>query len=275
MKSPLSIIVIAGSIFSAGAFAQVKPYRPATADRNPEDYNTTGPEITAEELAIPPAGEIQKIHLRLVNGSRSRLGEILAAVPAGADGLGSPWFTEFQTLKTNLDAIATSRLQFDCFALIPQIEEFLKARDAGVPGFAEKAGGIACGISSALINAIERHIIDQNATVSAANLNIFITVFSFGGFCTEGDWEESPIPVNSAGIMILDAAASVTQLKTRPWQEADQFLGNRTAAEAFARYSASGNGMAVLKTKYAANQATIVAKWIELAAWVVTQRPPN
>jgi hypothetical protein len=75
--------------------------------------------------------------------------------------------------------------------------------------------------------------------------------------------------------MILDAPAVVTQLKTRPWQEADHFLGNNTAAEAFIRYKDSSDGMGIHKTKYAANEATIIAKWNELAAWVVEQRPPN
>lgn len=237
--------------------------------------NTGQPEFTAAEVAEPPVGEIQKIHLRLINSSKDGFIETLAVVPAGPDGQGSPWFTKAQTFKTGLDAVATSRLQADCFALIPQIVELLKTRRTAVPRFAADANGLASGCSSVIIHSIERHVIDQNGAVSADNLMNFITVFSNQGFLTEGDWEASRIPIDSAGIMILDAAAVVTQLKTRPWQEAGQFLGNNTAAEAFARYAVSGNGMAILKTKYAADQATITAKWNELAAWVVTQRPSN
>jgi hypothetical protein len=241
-----------------------------------DDIGNTGqPEFTAAELASPPVGEIQKIHLRLINSSKDGLIEILAAVPAGPDGQGSPWYAKAQTFKTGLDAVAASRLQTDCFALIPQIGEFLKTRQTDVPRFTADASGLASGCSSVIIHAIERHIIDQNGIVLADNLKNFITVFSTQAFLTEGDWEKSPIPVDAPGIMILDAAAVVTQLKTRPWQEAEQFLGNNTAAEAFARYAVSGDGMAILKTKFAADQATITAKWNELAAWVVAQRPPN
>ncbi|HLP80616.1 MAG TPA: hypothetical protein VK141_01330 [Nitrosomonas sp.] len=264
-------LVFINSILSA----QNQPLRAATANRNPDDYITSQPEFTAVELALPPVGEIQRIHLRLINSSKDGLAETLAVVPAGPDGQGSPWFTKAQTFKTGLDTVAASRLQTDCFSLIPQIAELLKTRQAAVPGFAAEASGLASGCSSVIINAIERHIIDQNGTVSAANLIRFSTVFSTPGFLSEGDWEASPIPVDSAGIMILDAPAVVTQLKTRPWQEADQFLGNNSATEAFARYAATGNGMTILKTKYAANQATIIAKWNELADWVVSQRPPN
>lgn len=235
------------------------------------------PALTPEELAIPPVGEIQKIHLRVVNQTRDFIAARLANIPAGEQGLGSPWYTKIQAYKAGLDAVAASRLQTDCFAMIPVMSEILissrLAEDQ--PENANHYGGFVNDFSPALVNAIERHLIDNNGTVSTGNLAKFITFFTQPGFRSEGDWEKSPIPVDSPGIMILDSAAVVTQLKTRPWQEADQFLGNNTAAEAFARYAVSGNGMAILKTKYAADQATITAKWDELAAWVVTQRPPN
>ncbi len=238
------------------------------------------PELTAAELAIPPVGQIQKSQLRTVNQLRAILATTLAAVPAGANGIGSPWFTKAQSYKAGLDLISTSSLQADCITLIAKITDLLAARKEvyeghPVPEFALQSAGLANGFSTVLIHAIERHVVDQNGTVSSANLINFITVFSIASFCSEGDWEETRIPIDSAGVMILDATAVVTQLKTRPWQEAEQFLGNNTATGAFARYAVSGDGMAVLKTKYAANQAVITAKWNELAAWLVTQRPPN
>ncbi len=245
------------------------------------DLNTPAePELTPAELAVPPLGQIQQSHLRTVNQLRAILTATLAAIPAGSDGTGSPWFTKAQSYKAGLDTVATSSLQADCFALIPKIDDLLAARkeiDEGrnVPEFALQCAGLANGFSTVLIHAIERHIIDLNGTVSAANLISFIKVYSTPYFLSEGEWEASRIPVDSAGVMILDAPAVVTQLKTRPWQEADHFLGNNTAAEAFIRYKTSSDGMGILKTKYAANEAAIIAKWNELAAWVVEQRPPN
>ena len=231
--------------------------------------------FTAAELTVPPLGQIQKSHLRTVNQLRTILAATLTTAPSGTDGQGSPWFAKGQAYKSGLDVVSVSLLQSDCFALIPKISALLAARQSDAPAFAQQCAGLANGFSTVLLHSIERHVIDQNGTVFAANLVSFSTVFSTEGFTSEGDWEASPIPVDSAGIMILDAAAVVTQLKTRPWQEADHFLGNATAAQALARYAASGDGMAILKTKYAATQTMIAAKWNELAAWVVTQRPPK
>lgn len=260
---------------------ETQPYRPASVPVNDPAYNPSAEiELTSAERAAPAVGQIQRSHLRTVNQLRGILAEIMAAVPTGVEGTDSPWFTKAQSYKNGLDRISTSCLQEDCIALIPEVADILTARrkvndELSVPEFALKSAGLANGFSTVLIHAIERHIIDQNGTVSAPDLISFCTVFSNSGFLSESDWEASRIPIDSAGIMILDAAAVVTQLKTRSWEEADQFLGNNSATEAFARYKVSGDGMAILKTKYVADQATIITKWNELAAWVGTQRPPN
>jgi hypothetical protein len=199
---------------------------------------------------------------------------IVNTLQPGSQGQASPWFAKLQSLETKLTQLGASRLQTDVFALVSEIGEFFAA-DGNAPEFVNQAAASLHALDVVMIDAVKQHIIEQNAAISASNMQIFIKIFSNNGFVNEPDWEEQPIPVDSAGIMILDAAAVVTQLKTRPWQEAGQFLGNNTATEAFGRYAVSGNGIAILKTKYAADQATITAKWNELAAWVVTQRPPN
>ena len=228
---------------------------------------------TPAELAMPPAGEIRKSYLRIVNELRTVLTARLAALPSGGDGQGSPWFGKFVAYKNGLDTVASSRLQADCFALVPQMAELLKAREGeDVPGLVSKNVGLVMDFSTVLISAIERHIIDQDAVVAPEKLTDFIKVFSTSGFQSEGEWEDAPISVDAAGILILDAAAVVTRLKSQPWQEAERFLGGATGAQALARYTASGDGMVALKTKYAANQATILAKWDELATWVAQQR---
>ncbi len=235
------------------------------------------PELTPAELAAPVVGQIQQSHLRTVNKLRAILAETLAAIPAGAEGTGSPWFAKAQSYKTRLDLISTSRLQADCIALVPKIADLLAARKnvnegPEIPEYALEYAGLANGFSTVLVHAIERHVIDQNGIVTVPNIISFCMVYSTPGFLSEGDWEASPIPIDAAGIMILDAAAVVTQLKSQPWQNAEQFLGNNTSLEAFARYAATGNGMTILKTKYAADQANIAAKWNELAVWVELQR---
>jgi hypothetical protein len=236
------------------------------------------PAFTPEELAVPPVGEIQKLYLRTVNELRGIMTARLAALPPGDEGQGSPWFIKFQAFKMGLDAVATSRRQSDCIALVPQMAELLTAREGGkgVPEFAQRYSGWVTGFGTVLINAIERHIIDENATVTAANLTNFIKVFSITGFVEEGEaeneLEEITLRPGPVAVMILDPAVVVAQLKAQPWQNADRFLGAVTSAEAFVGYENAGTGLAVLKTKYAANKAAIIAKWDELAAWVAQQR---
>jgi hypothetical protein len=275
--SLLKAVVLAGSQLLLSSHLSATGLTIPTSDAGIADSisNDLPVPLTAAELAVPPLGQIQKRHLRSVNNLRTLLAADLAAVPAGAEGQGSPWFAKCQAYKSGLDAVAASSLQSDCFALIPKISAVLAARTSDAPAFTQQCAGLANGFSPVLVYAIERHVIDQNGTVSAPNVISFSTVFSTGGFLSEGDWEATPIPVDSPGIMILDAAVVVTHLKTRPWEEADQFLGKATAAEAFARYAPSGDGMAILKTKYAANQAIITAKWNELTTWVATRRPPT
>jgi len=271
MKKTTYIISIFLTFIHSNLSAQDHPFRAAATKRNPDDYITSQPEFTAVELAAPPVGEIQKIHLRLVSSAKDGLAKTLSAVPMGPDGQGSPWFTKVQSFKAGLDAVAASHLQTDCFALIPQTAELLKTKQDTVPEFATKASGLASGCSSVIINAIERHIIDQNGTVSAENMKSFMTVFTLPGFLSEGDWEESPIPVDGPGIMILDPTTTVTQLKAQLSSNASYFIGNRDATMAFKRYEPDGDGLDVLKTKYTTNKSTIIAKWNELKSWVEEQ----
>ncbi len=271
MKKTTYIISIFLTFIHSDLSAQDHPFRAAATKRNPDDYITSQPEFTAVELATPPVGEIQKIHLRLITGAKDGLAKTLSVVPLGTDGQGSPWFTKAQAFKAGLDTVAASLLQTDCFALIPQTAELLKTKQDTVPEFATKASGLASGCSSVIINAIERHIIDQNGTISAENLTKFIAVFTLPGFLSEGDWEESPIPVDGPGIMILDPTATVAQLKAQSSSNASFFIGNRDATMAFKRYELGGDGLDVLKTKYATNKVAIIAKWNELKSWVEEQ----
>ncbi len=237
----------------------------------------SGDQVIAELLSRPVYNPLPgQIPLGVEDVSRvsAALATIANTVQPGSQGQASPWFTKLQSLKTELSQLGTSKLQSDLFALISETGEFFAA-DGNAPEFVNQAAASLHTLDVVMIQTVKQHITEQNAAISPSNITIFIKVFSNKGFVNEPDWEEQPIPVDSAGIMILDAAAVVTHLKTRPWQEADHFLGNNTAAEAFVRYKASSDGMEILKTKYAANEPTIIAKWNELAAWVAEQRPQN
>ena len=176
-------------------------------------------------------------------------------------------------MKTLMLKIEQSRLQTDVLALVPLMNEALEHKESGeMPQtFSDIISGV-CGISTVLVNAIERHIIDHNTQISNEVLVSFITVYSQGGFILECDWEESPIPVSAPGIMILDPAYVVSQLKKMPWRKANVFIGNRDVAFAFSSYELKGTALDLLKKKYATNKNEVGAKWEELIAWVAQQK---
>jgi len=199
------------------------------------------------------------------------LATIVNTVQPGSQEHASPWFAKLQDLRAKLAQLGTTKLQTDLFALISETGEFIAA-DGSAPEFVNKTAAALHTLDTVIVHSVKQYVIEQNAVISPIDIVIFIKVFSNNGFVNEPDWEDQSIPIDSAGIMILDAVVTVTRLKNRPWQEADRFLGNMTAAEAFARYAASGDGMAILRAKYGANQATISAKWNELTAWVAQQK---
>lgn len=231
---------------------------------------------TPEEMAIPPAGEVQRLWLRDATSLKADLTTALASVPPSSEGQGSAAYAKFQTFNTGLATVISSRLQSDVFSLIPQYIELLafspdSEEETNAPAFAKECSKlIRFRIPMLFGNAMERRIIDQNAAVPVAEVEKFVTVFSTVGFI--GDGEISP-DIDRAGVMILNPAAVVTKLKLLPVEPARYFLNSSTAAEAFARYEAGGDGMPALKTKYAANKTEIIAKWNELALWVSQNTP--
>ncbi len=182
----------------------------------------------------------------------------------------APEFAKVEALKNAMDQVLLSATKADLFALIDRSVELKRLPSTG-PNF-----GPICNAHSIIGGDVKRvvakHIEDLNGEVPIAELETFVRLHSWS-FEGESEWEEGPPPIDSPGIMILNAQAVVTYLKTLPWEEADGFLlKGWTTAESFERYAANGNGMPVLKTKFAANPAAIIAKWDELAAWVEQQQ---
>jgi len=224
-----------------------------------------------EDYPTPQPGEIWGGYIDAINETRTQMAQILEQVPTGADGQSSPWFAKLQTIKAQLDQVATSKAQTDLFAVVPNLAEVFLEQEP--PPFVIGAFGPLANLSVPLISTAGTHVEQQSGIVTSSNLANFVKVFAVGnGFVSEPNWEDRPMPIDAAGTMILDAAAVVTQLKAGPWQHAKQFLGGATTASGyFTRYVGSGDGLAVLKTKYAANQTAIDAKFSELKTWADAQ----
>jgi hypothetical protein len=238
--------------------------------------NTSSLSLTAEELADAPPVEFKKRHLREVIRQRTAIAATLLAAPAGPEGQQSPLYTKFQTWKSGLDLVSTSRLQRDIIELLPLMQELSDSQgDPSRPEHFQVPIETMRQMGYTLYHIVAEHISQNDASLNAQNLARIVDFYSKDSFYSPSAWGDEVLPFDSGGIMILDPAAVVTQLKTKPWKEVAGFLGGETATEVFARYAASGNGMAVLKTKYAANQATITAKWNEITAWVAQQQAAN
>lgn len=263
-------------VFATTMIAQQQPFRPGGLAADDPALNNTAVTLTDEDLADPPSGEIRKRYLRDVNEVRSTLAANLKSAPAGPDGQQSPWMPKYQTLKSDLDQIALSRLQRDVFDLIPQMKEFFSAiREPGYSDFFASQAAVLRSLGVTVVHAIAEHVIDQNANVAAPDLANFVTVFSTSSFMSSSVWVDEVMPIDAAGVMILDAASVVTQLKALPWQQAEQFMGRSTSGDAFENYELTGEGLAILKTKFTENKAMIIAKWDELSAWVAQQKASN
>lgn len=126
-----------------------------------------------------------------------------------------------------------------------------------------------------MVNSIAEHVADQGANVAPADLANFVSVFSVSGFILAPDWEDQLMPIDAAGMMILDPAAVVTQLKALPREQGERFLGGYSPVDAFEDYETGGRALPALKAKYAANKSAIVAKWQELQTWVSQQKAVN
>lgn len=223
-----------------------------------------------DDYPAPAPGKLWGGFVASINTERTRLATILSTVPAGENGQSSPWFGKLQAIKAQLDQAASSQNQTDLFGVIPQVAEILQEQNP--PPFVDDASGPLQNLSVAWIESAATHVAEQNGSVAPTTLASLTTLFAVRGFITEANWEEGPMPIDAAGVLILDATAVVNQLKAGPWQQARRFLNSATnAATYFARYLSSGNGLAVVKSKYAQNQAAIDAKFVELKNWIAQQ----
>ncbi len=222
----------------------------------------------------PPPGQVMLADWKNLQNVNQTIAGFLAAAPNDPTGKQSSWYGQLQAWKASFDQFIASKSQVNLFALVPTMAVYV-GREDGTRTLSpemENIEGQMRGIGYYIIRAMATYVTEQQAVVSVANLSAFVKIFTVSGFVDEGSWEDEKMPIDAPGVMILDAAAVVTQLKAEPWQQAKQFLGGATAASGyFARYTGNGDGLAVLKTKYAANQSAINAKFDELKTWADQQ----
>jgi hypothetical protein len=261
------------------SFQTLRGQNDNVADRSAE---VTGrPENTSLERPVadyqPSApGFISLADAEILQNAGIQAAASLAQAPDDATGKQSVWYPLLQSWATAAVQTAQIKSHEAVFALIPTMASYFASWKNGSVNLAPQFLSVrhcmeSCG--SMILRTIGADITLLNGTVSEVKLNSYVRVHAAGYFCQEGEWEGKNPPINAAGVMILNAAAVVTQLKAGPWKQASQFLeGETTASEYFDRYIPTGDGLTVLKTKYAANQDAIDAKFVELKTWVDQQK---
>lgn len=78
---------------------------------------------------------------------------------------------------------------------------------------------------------------------------------------------ELPETIDSRSIFILDPVRVTAILKARDLRDVTYFLSNEDFEFVFKPYDVGGGGLAVLKTKFAANKALIKQKYEEIYAY--------
>ena len=108
----------------------------------------------------------------------------------------------------------------------------------------------------------------ENPALSVSQHDGILNMFSIRhGLYEENVWEERRIPIDAAGVFILDPINATSKLKQKSLDEITSFLGGFSDSAFFERYDNTGDGLNFLKTKYAAEQNLIHTKLIELLAY--------
>ncbi len=220
------------------------------------------------ELQSAAAGEIRQDDVQDLQQYDDEVAKWLADTPNDQYGKQSPLYPKLQAWSDSLHRLALSHKQADAFSMIPlMVDVFTGGKTEGAAEELKEVKGRMNDCGFPLIMAAGAYIKQHNGEVNPATLSNFVKLFSVPGFDMEPDWENAAMPIDAAGLMVINPTVVVNQLKSEPWQRAQEFIGNRTPAQFFERYTANGDGLAVLKAKYAAQEAAVSAKFKQLVVW--------
>lgn len=223
----------------------------------------------------PTPGRIRMADVKIMRKACAKIAAELLSAPNDNRGKNSPWYADLSNWNQGLEKASVSELETDLFVLLPKLFEFVE-RDAGGAILATELQRIEVYMvqsGSYLIRALSYHIAHEQGVVATDLLRQAVRLFGNGRLVDETAWDvDDMMPVDSAGIFILNPELAVEELKKRPLERVRFFLTNVTEpAEFFERYVGEGDGLEVLKVKYAANRAVIDAKHREVVAWLAAQ----
>lgn len=228
-------------------------------NNRPPDWDTRPPE----------AGKIRLYAEVLLQEVKEEIGGILEDVPDGEEGKGSILYAKVTQWLQAADQILLNGTRTNLLALNPlHAEVFANANHRGpVDSSIMSMVAEIHNLSKALVYNMA-DFLSENPNPTVGQHDEMIVNFCIPTFIQENEWEDEPLPIDPAGVFVTNATNSAAKLKTKTLEEIKTFLGGSTDNSFFERYESAGDGMNLLKTKYAANKVAIQAKFAEVLAHV-------
>lgn len=240
-------------------------------DNLPEDWDTREPE----------AGKIRMLAEILLNDAKQEIENQQADVPDGEQGKDNALYVKISLWLQNTEQVLINKTRQDLLAMTSLNADILKLSksEENVHVSVLDLVGYVQSTNIALIYNLA-DFFKENQVLTEDQLDKMLSAFlCVQGFTEENEWEDESMPIDSAGVFIVDSVNSTTKLKTKNLEELQAFLGGTIDNSFFERYEAAGDGMDVLKTKYAANKVAIQAKFAEIVTYAdqleAQQESPN
>lgn len=230
----------------------------------PQDWDTR----------LPEPGKIRMLAEVYLRKSVEGIEAGKAAVPEGPRGKESVLYAKIEQWREEATLQLESRTRVGALNLNPLSAEIYRLAKPPVT-IDRSVRGLFVNVhnaSTALVFNMADFLF-ENPQPTVAQHNAMISCFSHPDFIESGSWEDVPMLIDPAGIFITDAANATITLKTKPLEEIDSFFWGYKDISFFERYEAGGDGMDLLKAKYAANKAEIHAKFAEVLAYAAQLQP--
>lgn len=221
----------------------------------PEDWDTRPPK----------AGEIRLYAEIVLKEARDSIMADQASVPNGPSGKESVTYAKIARWLQAVDVQLLTKTQIKLIELNSLNAEILKSiksegnLDKSVLNF---AGRVRSTNSALIYNAFD--FMNHNQNPNVTQHDNLLSGFYCSGFVEPPEWEDRAIPIDEAGVFIINPDNAVTKLKTKSIEEIKTFLRGTVDNSFFERYEANGDGPNVIKLKYAANKAVIQSKFAEI-----------
>lgn len=272
------VCLLACSITSANdvTLPALEEMESIAADRGDISVGVDSESIRFEvgDFEKPEPGKLSGADLKWLDEIQRKTDDNLNRAPAGELGQNAQWYPYMRDLNGSLATTIANRSAADLLGIMDPLRVFIEREsEAEWCEQLQTAESYLTQCGSYMIRALAYHVGDQNGVLEEGLLRDAVKLFGNGKLVDETAWDEDDVmPIDSAGLFIVNPVVVLDELKKRPVERARFFLcGVSEASEFFRRYGGGGDGLEVLKVKYGANREVIEGKYAEAVAWLAGQ----